>query len=284
MRIPYCSFMSFSTSWAEGDTILYGVNVNKRLPQHWKCDDKETKIHFEALFYHPSQKGKSILGTHNIISQPLDVVKCIHTCKSPLPNFFALRILLFLTLWYKCSQPWARFCFNMWTIPILSPWCVFLQTCFHFLSLSLSFFDSLFFFPCFRTHPVSHNPSLWKGLWPISECNKLYPFSAIDYRYTIWAHKYACMVSTTCICALVQMHSRKSTCVREKNRDKMHNQIWVFEYSIWMENETFGYLNGKYISHFLCVFVNYFCISWKMWPQWNVSHQQNYTFSFFCNY
>lgn len=69
--------MSFSASWAVEDTILYGVNVNKRYGLRvafvLKKRRHNNKIHFEALFYHPTQRGKSILGTHNqIIAIPCD--------------------------------------------------------------------------------------------------------------------------------------------------------------------------------------------------------------------
>lgn len=56
--------MSFSTSWAEGDTILCEASVSKAaLTDGRRAFEKEidikTKINFGALFYHPGQ-GRGI--------------------------------------------------------------------------------------------------------------------------------------------------------------------------------------------------------------------------------
>lgn len=166
MRIPYCSFMSFGSSWAEGDTILYGVNVNKRYRRRVASALKKrrhrNKIHFEASFYHPGQKGKSILGTHHIKPKPLDVVKCIRTCKSPFPNFFLFIYFFFLLCEFSFSWPFDRDAANRGlgfvSICEQSPSChpgVFsYRRVFHFLAFSLSFFDSPFFFsPLFSYTP-----------------------------------------------------------------------------------------------------------------------------------
>lgn len=157
MRIPYCSFMSFSTSWAEGDTILYGVNVNKRyrlrVASALKKRRHRNKNPFRSLILSSQPEGKIHFWGHTIsYHSPSAWLNVFIPVKSPHPKFFALWIQLFLTLWCKCSRPRARFCSHMWTIPILSPWCVFLQTCFHFLSF---FRLSLFFPPLFFVHTQS---------------------------------------------------------------------------------------------------------------------------------
>lgn len=147
--------------------------------QHWKSDDTETKFISKPYFITPA-RGENPFEGHTIsYYSPADVVKRIHTCKSPYPNFLNLWILPFLTLWCKCSQVQSWFSLGAWTIAVLSTWCVFLHTCtIFFPSPSTLPFSS----PAFVHTQSAIIPPCRRGLWPISEWQKLHQFSAIDCR------------------------------------------------------------------------------------------------------
>lgn len=178
MRIPYCSFMSFSTSWAEGDTILYGVGANKRyelrVASALKNRRHRNKNPFRSLILSSRAEEKIHFG-----DTPYHIpASHIRTCKSSLPQFLLCK--------FSFSWPFDTNAANRERD--------FVSLCGQspFYHSDVFFFHVSIFFPApssslpFSTPVFVHTQSAiippCRRLWPISECNKLYQFSAIDYR------------------------------------------------------------------------------------------------------
>lgn len=163
MRIPYCSFMSFSTSWAEGDTILYGVNVNKRyrlrVASALKKRRHRNKIHFEAYFITRARSGNPFWG-HTISYRNPSMWLNVFIPVNPHFPFFCFVNSAFLDPLIQTQVTTGLILPQHVNNP-----CLVTLTCFLYRRVSIFFpspspSSTLPFSSRFRTHPVSHNPSL----------------------------------------------------------------------------------------------------------------------------
>lgn len=128
-----------------------GVNKWSRLKKR-RCRNRNP---FQKdAFYHRGQKRKSILGAHHIITWFRNVAAFTHSHLKILTSLNSAVLDPFMQM--SNRQALTGFlCLQTKPQCIFSP-----KPVFHFLSFSLSSHDSPLHSPSFRTHPVSHNPSL----------------------------------------------------------------------------------------------------------------------------
>lgn len=114
--------MSFSTSWAEGDTILYGVNVNKRHRRRVASAPKtrwhRNKNPFRSfiLSFRP-EAGNPFWGHTIIYHSPLMRLTVFIPVNPHFPNFSFVNYLFFP---YKSNRPLIFF-FNPHLVTLMSP-------------------------------------------------------------------------------------------------------------------------------------------------------------------